>query len=277
MRKFFFIFSYLLYAIFYPLAATAQSEWKEEKGDHFIVYSLNEAARPKEVIRKAELYYNRIAEDLGYARHSDFWQWEKRVKIYIHPSKEAFQQATGQPVWSHGMASYFDKTIHSIETNADFLEKTLPHEIAHLIFRDFVGFKGEVPLWLDEGVAQWEEDDKRREALAMMPELASRGEAFTLQSLMMTDIRRETNPVRVAVFYTQAISLVDFLVSRFGPASFTAFCRELRDGKDVQAALRVAYPGSLSSIEEMEDRWWKYLRDSKSASREETFGGVLTS
>lgn len=238
---------------------------------------MTETARPKEVIRKAEFYYNKIAEELGYARYSNFWQWNKRVKIYVHPSKEAFQKATGQPAWSHGMASYLDKSIHSIETNANFLDEVLPHEIAHLIFRDFVGFKGEVPLWMDEGIAQWQEDAKRREALALMPRLASRGEVFTLERMMTLDIRGESDPFKVALFYTQAISLVDFLVKSFGPSSFTAFCRQLRDGKNIQEALRMAYPGSISSIREMEDRWWKYLRESNDALREQTAPGALTS
>ena len=246
-------------------AASSAQEWNEEKGDHFIVFYTNDAARPKEVIHKAEFYYNKIAEDLGYARYSNFWQWDKRVKIYIHPSKQAFQQATGQPAWSHGMASYLDKSIHSIETNENFLDEVLPHEIAHLVFRDFVGFKGYIPLWMDEGVAQWEEDAKRHEALALMPELAARGEVFTLEHMMTLDVRTETDPQKVALFYTQAISLVDFLVKDYGPSSFTLFCRELRDGKALEQALRVAYPGSLSSIDEMEDRWRKYLRTTRNA------------
>jgi len=272
----FFVLPFALVASLWSLVSHAQSEWKEEKGDHFILFYQSEAARPKEVIRKAELYYNRVAEDLGYARYSNFWQWDKRVKIYIHPSKEAFQKATGQPNWSHGMASYLDKTIHSVVTSDNFMDEVLPHEITHLIFRDFVGFKGQTPLWMDEGVAQWEESAKRREALAMMPDLVALGRVFTIETLMRTDIRRESDPQKVALFYLQAISLVDFLVTSFGPASFTEFCRQLRDGKTLEAALRAAYPNSMTSIDEMEDQWRRYLRNERSAPAE-TANAVLTS
>lgn len=243
----------------------AAQDWKVEKGDHFIVHYLNDAAQPKEVIRKAEFYYNRIAEDLGYPRYSNFWQWGNRAKIFIHPSREAFQKATGQPEWSHGMASYFDKSIHAIEGNENFLDTVLPHEIAHLTFRDFVGLKGHIPLWMDEGVAQWEEDAKRREALEAMPALAARGEVFTIERLTTMDVRRETDPGKVGLFYAQAISLVDFLVRSYGPSSFTVFCRELRDGKKLEQALRAAYPASLPSIDAMEDRWRKYLREGRTS------------
>lgn len=241
-------------------SAASAGEWKQEKGDHFIVFYADDSARPKETLRKAEFYYNRIAEDLGYARYSNFWQWDKRAKIYIHPDAQAFRQATGQPAWSHGMASYFDKSIHAVGTTENFLESVLPHEIAHLIFRDFVGFKGDIPLWMDEGVAQWEEDAKRREALEVMPDLVAKSEVFTLERMMRLDIRSETDARKVAVFYTQAISLVDFLVKSYGPSSFTAFCRDLRDGKTVQEALGAAYAGKLGSVDEMEDRWRRYVR-----------------
>jgi hypothetical protein len=249
-------------------AASAQP-WKEEKGDHFIVFYVNDAARPKEIIRKAEFHYNKVASDLGYARHSKFWQWDNRVKIYIHPTKEAFQQATGQPAWSHGMASYLEKSIHSIEGGERFLDAILPHEIAHLVFRDFIGFRNEVPLWMDEGVAQWQEDDKRRDALNTMPELVASSEIFTLSTLMTHDIRLEPDPRRVAIFYTQSISLIDFLVKTFGASSFTDFCRELRDGKPLEDALRSAYPHSLRSIEDLEDRWRKYVVAMRSKENEQ--------
>ncbi len=264
-----FLFLSIVYSLLSIVCSADAQEWKQEKGDHFIVFYLDNNAQPKEVIRKAEFYYNRIAENLGYARYSNFWQWDKRVKIYIHPSQEAFQAATGQPAWSHGMASYFDKSIHSIQTNEKFLDSILPHEITHLIFRDFVGFKGQVPLWIDEGVAQWEEDAKRQGALDVMPDLAAGGDVFTLETLMTLDIRGESDPRKVGLFYTQSISLIDFLIKTFGPSAFTEFCRGLRDGKSVVDAMRVAYPDSLTSIEDMEDRWRKYLRGQRETAAQE--------
>ncbi len=248
----------LLSSIFCPSAVWAQ-EWKEEKGDHFIVYYVNDAVQPKEVLRKAEFCYNKIAEDLGYPRYSNFWQWDKRVKIYIHPTLEAFQTATGQPKWSHGMASYFQKSIHSIEANENFLNSVLPHEITHLIFRDFVGLEGQVPLWMDEGVAQWEEDEKRQMALRAMPRYLRSGNIYTLERLTSMDIRNETNPSAVGLFYLQSISLIDFLIKTYGPSTFTVFCRALRDKKPFEDALRLSYSGSIKTIEELDNKWRKYL------------------
>jgi hypothetical protein len=134
-----------------------------------------------------------------------------------------------------------------------------------------VGFQNDVPLWMDEGVAQWEEDAKREEALQVMPMLVARADIFTLETLMTLDIRREADPRKVAIFYTQSISLIDFLVKNFGAASFTDFCRELRDGKPLGDALRAAYPHSLRSIEDLEDRWRKYVTATQPRENDQGF------
>lgn len=222
------------------------------------MYYVQNEASAREVVRKAEYYYGKIASDLGYPRYSNFWQWDKRVKIYLHASAEDFQKATGQPSWSHGMASYLDKTIHSSDTKEPFLKSILPHEITHLIFRDFVGLEGQVPLWMDEGVAQWEEADKRDAAKKFAKELVSRKNVFSIRNLTGMDIRKETNEEKVHLFYIQAVSLVDFLIAKYGAAQFTVFCRGLRDGKALDAALNAAYTGSIQSVDELDARWKKY-------------------
>ena len=248
----------LFYIVTFLFAMTASAyaeEWREEKGDHFIVYYRNETAKPRDILWKAEHSYTKIAGDLGYARYSDFWQWDNRVKIYVHPTKESFQKMTGQPDWSDGMASYLDKSIHTIEGTENFLSGILPHEITHLIFRDFVGLKSHVPLWLDEGVAQWEEEEKRALALQWMPSLARKAMLFSVHQLTAKDIRQETDTEKVHIFYLEAISLVDYLITTYGSGRFTDFCRELRDGKDFEDSLHRAYAPSLQNLDDLENKW----------------------
>lgn len=248
----------LFIALFFQSSVFAKV-WKEEKGEHFIIYYVQDGVFAKLVANKAEHCYTKIATDLGYVRYSDFWQWDKRAKIYIHATQQDFQKATGQPEWSHGMASYSDKSIHTIESSKNFINSVLPHEITHLIFRDFVGLQGQVPLWMDEGVAQWEEDEKREGALQAMPHALVTGEVYTLEALTSMDIRQETKPAAVGLFYLQAISLIDFLVKAYGSSTFTVFCRALRDGKSLEAALRSAYPNSIRNVEELEGKWREYV------------------
>ncbi|MCM8782367.1 MAG: hypothetical protein NC828_04885, partial [Candidatus Omnitrophica bacterium] len=97
------------------------------KGEHFLVYFTQDKKFPQEAVNKAAVYYQRIASELGYPRYSEFWLWDKRVKIYIYPNHASFLQATGQPQWSHGMADYTKKQIISFMWSEGFVESLLPH------------------------------------------------------------------------------------------------------------------------------------------------------
>lgn len=240
-------------------AAADPIQWKEEKGEHFIVFYQNNESFARDVRSSADGYYAKIASDLGYERYSDFWQWDNRVKIYVYASDQEFHNATGQPVWSKGVARYDTKEIMTFALSQGFLDSLLPHEITHLVFRDFVGFKGQVPLWLDEGVAQWEEPQKRAIARQVARYLVNQHRAYPLTQLTSMDIRGSLDDNTVHYFYMQSVCLVDFLVTRYGAQSFTEFCRALRDGKQLEEALKSAYPDSIGSLQDLENQWEKYV------------------
>ena len=279
-------------------AAYAQS-WKEIKSDHFLLYfvpssviinsgdssSVVEAEDfSEEVLRKAEVYYERIAEDLGYQRASEFWTWDKRVKIYLYADHDSFIKASDHPAWAGGMADYDSKTIRSYFGSKEFTDTILPHEIAHLIFRDFVGFKGAVPLWLDEGVAQWTEEKKREEVKRAVKGMLMRNGLLTMDDMMklpIDSIKSGENvyirPTRtrsgekgvlfltgnnlITTYYVQSVSLVGFLIEKFGKNDFTGFCRALRDGKDLEEALTTVYGTRIRNLNDFDDQWKDYIEN----------------
>ena len=63
----------------------------------------------------------------------------------------------------------------------------------------------------------------------------------------------------VKTFYIEAVSLVGFLIEHYGASSFTDFCRQLRDGKSLEEALKFTYPTHITGIEELESAWLEYL------------------
>ena len=254
----------LLFSISYFLCmvqAVNAQEWQEIKSDHFIVYFIKNEKFAKDVSRKSETYYRKIASELGYQRHSGFWTWDNRVKIYIHLDQASFLKATKQPQWSQGMANYTKKEISSYAWSEGFLDALLPHEMTHLIFRDYVGFKGEVPLWLDEGVAQWMEPKKREAVKYAIKRLDNEGKLFTLNEMMKLDVRQSSDSEKVTYFYIQAVSLVNFMVTKYTATRFTNFCRQLRDGKSIANSLKFAYPISIRSVEELQEKWLKHIRE----------------
>jgi len=272
-----------LFSAMYPELAAGAVTWKTMNGEHFIIHYLNDESFAQEVSHKAESYYRNIATDLGYPRYSEFWIWEKRVKVYIYSDHASFLKATGQPAWSHGMADYNLKSISGYTGSIGFIDSVLPHEIAHLIFRDFVGFTGVIPLWLDEGVAQWGESEKREGVRRIIKEMYKGGNLLQVKDMMNLDMYRLkemnrlfvrpslakkggepgalflTTEALINVYYVEAVSLITFLTEKFGAYSFSAFCRALRNGDSVESALKSSYPDHIRDLEEFEDRWVEHL------------------
>ncbi len=252
-------FSTILLAVLF-CSSLAAEEWKELKSEHFIVYYLDDENFAQDVSQWSEKYYSKIASDLGYARYDNFWTWDKRAKIYIYHSREEYIRNTGAKEWSYGFANYYRKEIVSYSHSTKFIDTLLPHEMAHLIFRDFVGFKSEVPIWLDEGVAQWEEADKRKAAAELVRAFAANGETIPLILLTRMDISQETNESIARKFYAEAVTLVGFMIEKYGESKFTLFCQQLRDGATIDGALSFTYPDSIKDMGELEKEWMEYYK-----------------
>lgn len=237
-------------------------QWQEVRSEHFIVYYLEDKPFAGEVSRRAEEYYRRIAADLGYVRYSGFWKWDERAKIYIYRTHEEFLEETNIPrKWAKGVARYEKKEIASFRAHGDFLDGLLPHEIAHLIFRDFVGFplSGEgVPLWIDEGVAQWAEKNTKTRAGGLMRAHLRSGVHIPFSDLTELDVRKVDDQGMAHLFYVQSITIIDFLIQKYGGERFTRFARGLRDGKSVDAALSAAYTNYIAGINDLEKKWIEY-------------------
>jgi hypothetical protein len=235
--------------------AARAADWQELKGDHFIVYYEGEEAFARQVMTNAESYYTRIADELGYPRYSDFWSWDNRAKVYIYPSAKLYREATGEADWSHGVAVYSKKEIHTFQESEGFLDGILPHEITHLIFRDFIGFRAQAPVWIDEGVAQWEEPAKRAIARKVARWLIHTDKDMALQDLTAADPHKMKDTDQVQYFYMQSVSLVDFLIRTYGAGAFTDFCRALRDGKGFDEALQSSF--KVQNQWELQEKWRK--------------------
>ncbi len=237
------------------------NEWRELKGAHFIVNFEDDqdSSLADKVLKKAEGYYHSIAEHLGYSRYSNFWTWEERVKIIIFKDRSAFLRSTGQPRWSLGYAfshaGFTDtRVIVTFKQQNNFLEGVLPHEITHLILRDFIGSSDP---WFDEGVAQYFEAHKRKLSEEFIEPMIVQGGYIPFRRLMTWHIQKEKNPQKVTIFYFQSLSIIDFLISQYGFPSFARLCRYLRDGKNFDQAFQTSYP-SLKTLERLEKGWLNY-------------------
>ena len=245
---------------------TAAYQWHKLEGKHFIVYYTlaQDRGAAQKALRAAEQYYGKIADQIGYARYANFWTWNERVKIIIFPDRQSFAAHTNQPPWSRGLADRYSdlfqsRVIITYRQEHNFLDGLLPHEISHLVLWDFVGFDTPLPAWFEEGVAQLNEAGRTAEARQQMRPLALGGKHMPFDVFMAYDIRRENDIHNVAVFYSQSVSVVDFMMREFGSAAFAHFCRLLREGRNFEDALKAAYHPGLQSIFDLERRWISHI------------------
>ena len=248
-------------------SALAES-WQQAKGKHFIVYfeQKQDEESAKAVLREAEKYYDRISRLIGYARYSDYWTWEERVRILVFKDQDSFMKKTHQPPWSMGYADrdsalFSSRVIVTFNQEQGFLLGLLPHEIGHLILRDFVGFATFLPLWFEEGVAQLEEIYQKENARKIMKKLARKNQYIPLRTLANWDVRSEQDPEKAAVFYAQSVSVVDFLMRHYGSTAFANLCRRLKGEMSFEEVLASTYGQKLKSLEDLERSWVNDLRN----------------
>ena len=84
-----------------------------------------------------------------------------------------------------------------------------------------------------------------------------------IEQIMRLDIRNVDNELLVHTFYIEAVSLVGFLMNVHGSNKFIDFCRQLRDGKSLDDALKSAYSPSMQNIKEFEEQWREYIKEVK--------------
>lgn len=239
-------------------AGVVSSFWNTEKSDHFVIYYQSTDHRYiSDVLQSAENYYHTITQELGFTRFENFWTWEDRAKIYLFKDREEYQKKGGQGQWSEAHADVVKREIRCYVTQENFFEDVLPHELGHLIFREFIGYKRKIPLWLEEGVAIYLERKYRQERLLLAKMVVNSTYFIPLKELEMIEDSRTTLAV---IFYAESASIIEFLLIQYGNGLFVEFCRRLRDLRVDQnwtTAFKQAY--SFSSLAEMEVSWKEFL------------------
>jgi len=250
----------ILIVIFFFTSLALARDWKEFRSIHFIIY-YQEASRDflHKLRNFTEDYYQDIIEDLGF-RRSKFWTWENRAKIYVFDSQEDFMKGTNSASWSTATVDYRNKIINTYPDAQDFFENVLVHELTHIIFREYVGFGSNVPLWLDEGVAMFMEKKKQVYLFKRGLKALDKSKAlFGINELTGMDNVISFSKDKAKTFYIQSFSLIYYLIKQFGRDYFVKFCYALKKGRSLEKSLSFAY--NIRNLDELEIKWRRYFFD----------------
>lgn len=239
-------------------AQTGIPKWNVKKSDHFIVYYRTAPVEDvNRIVESAERYYDEITKELGFTRFEGFWTWDARVKIYLYNTRSEYIKETRHSEWSGAHINLITRELYGYLDMADFLDVILPHELGHVIFREFVGFKRELPLWLDEGVVSYLEKSEKQERL-MVAKAVAKTSYFV--PLSMLNKARPGVGMMPDVFYAEAASVIEFLITTYGKDKFFRFCealKTLRFDQNWFDAARDVY--HFDNIGDMNKKWLSFL------------------
>lgn len=230
-----------------------------EKSTHFIIYYDKGVSKDfvRTVIDYSERYYNELTQKLGLVRF-DYWTWDERAKIYLYPDQETYMRQSGQPGWSGGVAAYEQKSIWTFPREAGFFDSLLPHEIGHIILREAIGSR-RVPLWFEEGIASYLEQAKRYGAEKIVLN-AMRDQSFVpfkdLSAINGSSLQMVGD---ASLFYAESVSLVSYLIDKFGVERFSYLLRKIKDGMAFDDALAYAF-FDIRSESDLGKFWEEHLR-----------------
>lgn len=260
MTRIFTVCAVLILCLSVSFVDGAKDEWNEKKSRHFFIYYLNAPEDFVETVEDAaEEYYEKIARNLGFTRYKS-WTWDNRAKIYIFDDKTHYVNVSRASGWSAGHALTALKIIRTFPSAHGFFDSILPHELGHIIFREFVGEQADIPLWFEEGVAMRQEKAKRWGADKQVLEAIANGNFIPLQELSLGRLRNTSNVNAVHLVYSQSASAVNFMINKYGKVRFRRLLRNLKDGDSFDQALKAIYV-RFDDQEELNKAWLDYLED----------------
>lgn len=163
---------------------------------------------------------------------SRFELWPTQKTLVILYGNRDFKTVTGAPDWSGGL--YDGKIrvpIGGIEGMSDALRRVLYHEYAHVLIRNLAANR--VPIWLNEGLAQWAED--RPDPIP--PELTAQLRPGELLPFPRTGKNFDgLSPAEVAHAYLESRAQVAYWIDRYGLPRLTELLRALGAGEPFETA-----------------------------------------
>ncbi len=235
------------------------TEWKHAESAHFIYHFFHDfIAAP--VSTEAEFYYRVVSTEL----QKDTAQWERKCHIYIFEKPEdwaAFQTRGALDPWTGGLHAAGELFIQRNPENK-FKGRALGHEIAHLVIFRFFG--NGVPLWLNEGYAEYSSERgyaafARARGYNASPLARGLTDAQVIPLAQLTSaVSYPQDSAQVGPFYSESERLVRFL-SGVDKGGFLSFLQGMASGNRFDSALSRGFGARFSNLEMLERDFKAYL------------------
>lgn len=263
---------------------SAQPDFRTVETLHFILQGQDEIK-----LRKTGNLCEEIYKKIMFDTNLFSFKPRQNYLLVIYRDQMEYHLKTGYPLWSGGgtVTKLLGQTLSedqrdvartSIYTSEDVTSHALlAHEIAHLIFNEFMDFKtgkdADAVRWVNEGLATYEELEgykkvEREEFLKVTAPLLKQNPIPLRDSMKFKPLKEEVKVLgnyffrdnsiaftNIDLWYWQARNVIKFLIEKQGQYNFYLLLNALKQGKDFISALNDAYPGKWASLEGLETEW----------------------
>ncbi len=186
---------------------------------------------------------------------SDLFQTDlnQQIQVVINNSREEFASWHNISYDWVGGETFTDfgitvQIVPGSDPEDSWLYGVIPHEISHIFF-DQVTYNPTVavPVWLNEGVSQYNEMVSQEWSAQQVREAARNGNLIQLNKLANGFGAHDTN--RVYLAYAESLSAVSYLVEVYGTQGLTALLEGYKDGLQTEEAFKEALGISASQFE----------------------------
>jgi hypothetical protein len=178
---------------------------------------------------------------------------EDPIDLYVYPNYTDMQEAIlYEPSWTGGMAfPDFNIFIMGVsQSDSTWDQNTVIHELTHILVGHLTfSCLGDVPTWLNEGLAMYSEGELDSNAQAQLDQAISSDTLLTVRSLNggFSEL-----PDKANLSYSQSYSITNFLIKTYGQDKLTELLKALRDAKPIDDALLEIYGFDSDGLE---DAW----------------------
>ena len=185
----------------------------------------------------------RLTQDIGTYS-------ERPIKIYIYASDSDLKGAMiSSNEWSGGVA-FTDFGIIAISispSELDWGKGALVHELTHLIVRQatFSPY-GRLPLWLDEGLAMYNEGELDPVLRSRLEEAISKNELISVRTLCSPF---SAYSEKAYLSYAESYTLVEYLLDNYGQGKMLDLLALLKQGNTYDEALTKVYGFDIDGLD----------------------------
>ncbi len=206
----------------------------------------------QELMSAAQQALVKLAENTGA-------ELEDPVKLYIYANSEDLRGAMIYPQeWTGGVA-FTRQGIIAIgisSSNITWGKRTIAHELTHLVIHQVtLNPYNDLPLWLDEGLAMYNEGELSSEFVASLKKAIAENSFISVQSL--------SSPFssyigEALLSYAQSYSLAEFLITNYGQSQMLELLNTFNQGSSYDAALEKVYGFDMDGLDSL---WRVYVTE----------------